>query len=169
MPDKLFKTSRYGEIFWFKAPYAVAQVDDRGKIFDCNHSFCNLMGFDKDELSTITFDILTHPDDLIADRSFFTDLLEKKITSYEMKKRYITKSGIMFLAHLHVFGIYEDDGKFSHCVSMILPISLYGSNFWSFVAKDWIRARKVIWGVFFILITILMQKLFNIDISSLLR
>lgn len=169
MPDQIFKESQYQNIFWNEAPYSVAKVDLGGRVINCNKALVNLLGYSKDELSQLTFDAITQPDDLVRDRRLFSDLVVGKIKKYTMNKRYVTKGNVVLLASLTVYGHYDGDDKLTHCIGIIMPVNVYGSSLWSFIAKDWGKVKKVSWGVFAGLIIYLAKKVFDIDLSEFLK
>jgi hypothetical protein len=61
--------------------------------------------------------------------------------------------------------MYKND-KFEYAIGIIMPVASYGSNFWLYIAKDWQKAKKIIWGVIGGIIIFLAKKLFEIDLSN---
>jgi PAS domain S-box-containing protein len=168
MVEEIFKSFDFAKIFWVNAPYSIAKVAKSGKIIDCNDTLANLLGYRMDELCKYTFDHFSQPDDLVFDRELFNQLVNSKINYYTLKKRYITRSGIMFQAQCFVYGMYKHDDRFDYAIAIIMPVSTYGSSFWSYIAKDWRKAKKVIWGILGGVAIYLVKKLFGIDISQLI-
>ncbi len=64
-----------------------------GKFVQVNNSFCNLVGYNADELLSMDFQNITYPDDIQLDLSMALDLINGKAESYRLQKRYIHKSG----------------------------------------------------------------------------
>lgn len=58
-----------------------------------NSAMCEIVGYNEEELSAITFQDITHPDDLETDLAYAHQLLSGKIRSYQMEKRYFHKQG----------------------------------------------------------------------------
>jgi PAS domain S-box-containing protein len=75
------------------APVGMAIVALDGHWLDVNPSLCEIVGYSKEELLQMTFQNITHPDDLSADLAFVHQLLEGEIRSYKMEKRYFHKNG----------------------------------------------------------------------------
>jgi PAS domain S-box-containing protein len=73
------------------APIGMALVSLDGHWLDLNDAVCDLVGYSKDELSQLTFQDVTHPDDLEQDLAYVRQLLDGTIRSYQMEKRYIRK------------------------------------------------------------------------------
>ncbi len=60
------------------------------------------MGYSEDELIKLTFQDITHPDDLNTDLSLLQQLIDGEIDRYQLEKRYITKAGSIVWIHLIV-------------------------------------------------------------------
>ena len=71
----------------------IAHTAPSGQFLDGNQSLCDMLGYTKDELLRLTWQDLTHPDDLEASKSYLYQLLEGKIDSCVLEKRYRIKSG----------------------------------------------------------------------------
>ena len=75
------------------APIGEAIVDLDGTWRTVNAAVPRLLGYTAEELMTMTFQDVTHPDDLDLDLAHVDRLVGGEIASYEMEKRYITKNG----------------------------------------------------------------------------
>lgn len=73
------------------APIGMAVVSIEGRFILVNNSLCELVGYKKEELETLTFQEITHSDDLEANLAKVRQLLEGSFTSYHMEKRYVRK------------------------------------------------------------------------------
>jgi len=58
---------------------------------EINQRLCEMFGYTKEELIGLTWDSLTHPDDLDLNLNFFQQALDGKIDHYEIDKRFIKK------------------------------------------------------------------------------
>jgi diguanylate cyclase (GGDEF)-like protein/PAS domain S-box-containing protein len=58
-----------------------------------NDSISRMLGYTPDELSRLTFQDITHPDDLEADLNLLKGTLAGEFSKYQMEKRYIRKDG----------------------------------------------------------------------------
>ena len=52
-----------------QAAVGVAHVSLDGKFLRINDKFCEIIGYSQDEMLTMTFQDITHPDDLEADQN----------------------------------------------------------------------------------------------------
>ena len=75
------------------ASIGMALVSPEGTLLKLNPSFCQFLGYSEEELLNITFQDITHPDDLEADIRNVNDMLEGRLNSYQMEKRYLHKNG----------------------------------------------------------------------------
>ncbi len=75
-----------------------------------NQAFCNLLGYEKEELIGREVKSLTHPDDVGESIRLIGELIEGKIASYQQEKRYIHKSGRIVWALLSTTVAQGPDG-----------------------------------------------------------
>ncbi|MEO6117572.1 MAG: diguanylate cyclase [Methylotenera sp.] len=92
------------------APIGMTIVSLEGKFIKVNQGLCNIVGYDNDELLKLTFQEITHPDDLSIDLEYLHQLLDDKINSYQMEKRYIRKDKKIVWVQLSV-SIFRDEDK----------------------------------------------------------
>ncbi len=58
-----------------------------------NTSFCNILGYSEDELRTIKWMDITHPEDINLTNQFIQSLADGKVPQVRFEKRYIHKNG----------------------------------------------------------------------------
>lgn len=73
------------------APIGMAVLSLEGKFTRVNQALCNIVGYSNEELMQLTFQEITFPDDLEADLERIGLLIEGKINTYHIEKRYIHK------------------------------------------------------------------------------
>ncbi|GAB4370119.1 MAG: hypothetical protein Kow00121_10610 [Elainellaceae cyanobacterium] len=83
---------RFRSAFDYSA-IGMALVSLDGYWLKVNSALCEIVGYSPEELASLTFQELTHPDDLEAALAHFHQLLAGEIRSYQMEKRYIHKQG----------------------------------------------------------------------------
>jgi diguanylate cyclase (GGDEF)-like protein/PAS domain S-box-containing protein len=105
------------------SPHGIAIVGLDGRFLHVNQKLADIVGYTAEELVDLTFQEITHPDDLDADMAQVDALLAGKIDSYEMEKRYFTREGHLIWVLLAVAIVREDDGRPRHFISQILDIS----------------------------------------------
>lgn len=105
------------------ASIGMALISIQGGWIKVNQSVCDLLGYAKSELMQLTFQQITHPDDLARDLDYVRRLLEGKIKTYGMEKRYFTKSGEIVWAHLSVSLVRNQKGEPLYFISQIVNIT----------------------------------------------
>jgi len=105
------------------APQGMALVGPDGRWLEVNDELCRMLGYDRKELLTCTYQQLTHPDDLYADRQNVADLLAGRINAYQMEKRYLDKQGRTLWVLLSVSLVRDSEGQPVHFVSQIQDFS----------------------------------------------
>jgi PAS domain S-box-containing protein len=94
-----------------------------GRWLKVNDSFCRIVGYTAEELLTMRFHDITHPDDLQADLELGKRLVAGEFSSYQMEKRYIHKDGHTFWIHLSVSLVRDADGAPAHSVAQVLDVT----------------------------------------------
>jgi diguanylate cyclase (GGDEF)-like protein/PAS domain S-box-containing protein len=111
------------EAAFHAAPHGVAIVGVDGRFLHVNQKLCAITGYSAAELNEMTFQEITHPDDLDADLLQVDGLLSGELDTYEMEKRYFTKEGHLIWVLLAVAMVREDDGSPRHFISQVQDIS----------------------------------------------
>jgi diguanylate cyclase (GGDEF)-like protein/PAS domain S-box-containing protein len=94
------------------APIGDALVGSDGSFLKVNPALCRLTGYPEKELLGLTFQDITHPDDLEVDLRLLNDLVAGRIDEYSLIKRYIRKDGVTVSVQLNVVKVNTDDGYF---------------------------------------------------------
>jgi PAS domain S-box-containing protein len=76
-----------------RAPVGVAILDASGRWVRVNQSFCDLLGYQKEELLATGFHAITHPEDRAESQQRFERLISGESTGYQYEKRYLHKDG----------------------------------------------------------------------------
>jgi PAS domain S-box-containing protein len=105
------------------APIGMAMVALDGRLMKLNAAFCELVGYEKDEATSLDFQTITHPDDLARDLNLLEQLIARKIPSYQLEKRYIRKSGRCVWVRLSVSLVLGSDGDPKHLIAQIQDLS----------------------------------------------
>lgn len=102
------KDKAFSSAFQYAA-IGMALVALDGRWLMVNRALCQLTGHDEHELLTMTFQDLTHPDDLEADLARVQQMLDGEIETYQMEKRYFHKNSKIIHILLSV-SLVKDDG-----------------------------------------------------------
>jgi PAS domain S-box-containing protein len=104
------------------APIGMALVGLDGRFVEVNDSLCELLGRPRDELLSLTFQDITHVEDLDADLANASRLLAGEIHHYEMEKRYLHPSGTDVWALLSGSLVRGDDGEPLYFIAQVVDI-----------------------------------------------
>ena len=105
------------------APIGMALVGLDGSWIDVNDRVCELLQRPREELLGLTFQDITHPDDVDTDVGYAQQLLDGEIAHYEMDKRYLRPSGEVVWALLSGSIVRADDGEPLYFIAQIVDIS----------------------------------------------
>jgi PAS domain S-box-containing protein len=76
-----------------QAAVGIAHVALDGRFMRVNRKFADIVGYTRDEVQALSFQVITHPDDLDSDLALVRQLLDGAIATYSMEKRYVRKDG----------------------------------------------------------------------------
>ncbi|MBD2504380.1 PAS domain S-box protein [Anabaena azotica] len=106
-----------------QAAVGIGHVSLTGQFIDVNQRFCDITGYPSPELMTLTFQDITHPDDLWADLAQVQNLLVGCIPTYSMEKRYIHRDGGAVWINLTVSLVRNGLGTPQYFIAVIEDIS----------------------------------------------
>lgn len=106
-----------------QASVGIAHVTPDGGWLRVNQQLCDLFGYPKEELMTLSFQDITHPDDLGPDLKLMQQVLAGEIATYSMDKRYFHKTGRLVWANLNVSLVRDQYGSPEYFISVLKDIS----------------------------------------------
>ncbi|WZL89222.1 PAS domain S-box protein [Salinimicrobium sp. 3283s] len=101
------------------AAIGMALLDPTGRWIEANERLCQIVGYSPEELQQLTFQDITHPDDLEADLSLLNELVEGKREFYQMEKRYFHKNGNLVYIILSVSLVRDSTGQPLYFISQM--------------------------------------------------
>jgi PAS domain S-box-containing protein len=116
-----------GELLWQltveHSPVGTALVAPDGRLLSANRALCDMLGHSEAEMRALTFQQITHPDDLAPDLAMVRETLEGRRTSFRMRKRYLHADGHVVHGDLSVALLRSPDGAPMHFISQILDVT----------------------------------------------
>lgn len=105
-----------------QAAVGIAHVGLDGALIQVNRKFFEIVGYEKDGLNQLTFQDITHPDDLPADMLLLAETLAGARDSYAIEKRYRHRQGHFVWTNLTVALLRDEKGEPDYFVSVIEDI-----------------------------------------------
>ena len=105
------------------AAIGMALLNEKGRWLKVNKKLCEMVGYNNDEFMKLTFQDITHPDDLEADLHLLEELILEKRDSYTLEKRYLHKNGETIYTILGVSMVKNENGKILYFISQIIDIT----------------------------------------------
>lgn len=105
------------------SPIGMAVVGLDGTFLRTNRPLRTMLGYSKRELENLTFQEVTHPDDLDADVALLNECVEGRRNSYRIDKRYITADGRVVWGALTVVSVHAPRDRPRYFVSQIVDVT----------------------------------------------
>ncbi|WP_339866716.1 diguanylate cyclase [Pseudohongiella nitratireducens] len=105
------------------AGIGMALVATNGTWLQVNRTLCGMIGYAESELMKLTFQDITHPEDLDNDLILLNEVVEGKREHYQMEKRYFHKKGHIVHVLLSVSVVRNKDQSIKNFISQIIDIS----------------------------------------------
>jgi two-component system sensor histidine kinase/response regulator len=113
---------RFRETF-DEAPIGIALVGPNGRWLEVNRALCEIVGYSEAELLELSFQDMTHPDDVAADVDLLRRVLAGEVQTSQMEKRYFHKHGRTIWVKLSVAVVCDEVGTPLHLVSHVEDIT----------------------------------------------
>ncbi|HEY5414184.1 MAG TPA: PAS domain S-box protein [Gemmatimonadaceae bacterium] len=105
------------------APIGMALVSLDGRFVRVNRAFCEVVGYEPAELTNLTFQDITHADDLDTDLAPGGQLARGEIPRYQREKRYVRKDGTVVDVMLSASILRSPEGVPLYYVAQIQDIT----------------------------------------------
>jgi len=113
---------RFRKVF-DEGPFGMAVVRPDYSFARANKIFCTMLGYREEELTTLKFTDITHPDDIKRGVELTQKMLRGEIPSFSVEKRYIKKNREILSARLTASFIRDKKGIPTYSVAMIEDIT----------------------------------------------
>ena len=101
----------------------IAITDWQGVFQECNPAFCALLGYTENELRTIDFVSLIHPEDREANLVHVRRLQVGEIPAFEIENRYMHKNGELVWVRKFVSVLHGEGGKPTHLIALVTNVT----------------------------------------------
>ena len=106
-----------------QAAVGVAHVSPDGRWLRVNDKVCEITGYTREELSRLTFQDITHLDDLQKDLDNLDRLLAGEKSTYSTEKRYRRKDCSVVWIYLTVAAVGDTPGRVKYFITNIVDVT----------------------------------------------
>lgn len=122
--EALQKSEKRFRAVFEQAPLGIALVDSQtGRFKSLNQKYADIIGYSRKELSKLTFQDITHPDDLEANLQETQLMVDGKIDILGLEKRYMRQDGSVVWVNLTCVPLSWDEGEPRSHIAMIQDIT----------------------------------------------
>jgi len=121
--EKLIETQQRFHHAFFHSGSGMALVAPNGGWMDVNDALSQITGYSRTELLQMRFQDITHPDDLAEDLTGLQKLINGKVHTHTMEKRYTHKQGYTIWVNLNATAVRNKEGEAVFMVSHIQDIT----------------------------------------------
>ena len=122
--DKLSERELKFRLFFESNLIGMAETSIYKTWITFNTKLCSILGYKHHELEKITWDKITHPEDLDFELKQFNNILQHKTDNYNLEKRFIKKDGSIVNCNVAVKAIKDSSGNITHLVKLIEDTTL---------------------------------------------
>jgi PAS domain S-box-containing protein len=106
-----------------QAALGIAHVAANGRFLRVNDKLCTIVGYPREELLGLSFQDITHADDLEAALELVRQVLSGGITTYSIEKRYIRRNRSLVWVNLTVSLVRTAAGEPRHLIAVVEDIT----------------------------------------------
>jgi diguanylate cyclase (GGDEF)-like protein/PAS domain S-box-containing protein len=106
-----------------QAAVGITRVDLNGVLVEVNQKFCDMLGYEKDELLGRTVRDITHPDDYGQGSQYRAELVHGTARSASGEKRFFRKDGGILWARRTMSNACDAEGRPLYVISVVEDIS----------------------------------------------
>lgn len=105
------------------SPVPMALLDRQGNWLEVNDSYCNMLGYSREEMLRKDFRTVTHPDDLPRDLEYVGRFLSGEVNESRWQKRYVHRDGHPVWVILNLTMLRDLGQQQEHFVAQATDIS----------------------------------------------
>lgn len=106
-----------------QAAVGIMLVDVEGRIIETNPRFCQLLGWQEEEVRNMTCEALTHPEDWPGNVRLMTDLLANRCPDFVIEKRYLRHDGAWLWVNVSVAPLRDAKGQTDRLLAVVEDIN----------------------------------------------
>ena len=103
--------------------------DDEGRFLRVNPAFCRMLGYSPEELGSLGYDDITHPDDLQRSHEQVGAMVAGDQPVLRLRLRYLARDGALVWGDVTSVVVRGRDGRPLHIIGQIVDVSAEVANF----------------------------------------
>ena len=110
-------------LFFERQLVGMAITSPQKSWIEVNDKTCQIFGYTREELASLTWDKITYPEDLPADITQFERLIRGETDNYMLEKRFVRKDGGLVFVNLAVGCVRRRDGSVDYLLALMEDIT----------------------------------------------
>jgi len=110
-------------IVFDSSPIGIVVVNQEGYAILANTMMLDLLGYRRDEIHQVSFEHVTHPDDVAEDRRLYAALMRGDMESFRREKRYVSRDGRTIWVHVNASLVRSPHGEPQYAISMVEDVT----------------------------------------------
>jgi len=94
-----------------------------GRFLLVNPAMCQMLGRDSERMLGLTWQEITHPDDVAVGEHLWADVIAGRIPSFHLRKRYLKADGSLLWGDLSVSCVRNDDLTVHYLIAQIVDVT----------------------------------------------
>jgi PAS domain S-box-containing protein len=121
--DELRESEERFRATFEQAAVGIAHGSTDGQLLRVNDKLCEIFGYTREEMLSLTLQDISYPEDHDADLEYARRVLAGEIESYSMEKRYLRKDGSVIWTNLAVSLVRDSSGDSEYFIGAIEDIT----------------------------------------------
>ncbi len=121
--EALIARERHFRAYFERSMVGMAATGPDKRWIEVNDSLCDMLGYTRTELLSMTWENITHEDDLTNNMELFQRVLQGDLEEFVLDKRFIRKDGSVLMAHLAARSVRNPQGKVDYFVVILNDVT----------------------------------------------
>lgn len=123
MEEALQRAQTQFRIVFDSSPIGIVVVNPEGYAVLANAMMLNLLGYQREEMQQVSFEHVTHPDDVGEDRRLYAALMRGEMESFRREKRYVSRDGRIIWVHVNASLVRNAYGEPQYAISVVEDVT----------------------------------------------
>ncbi len=120
---ELINNKEYFKAIFEQAAAGIGVALPTGQLINCNQKLADILGYTIEELTNLTVLEITFADDIEYEKKNILDILNHKLDTFIIEKRYIHKTGKIVWANLSSNVVRNENGQIKFVIAVVTDIS----------------------------------------------